>query len=47
MEKVIFMNRLKDLLVDLPESERIEALQYYEDYFSDAGLEVKRYMLTQ
>ncbi len=47
MEKVIFMNRLKDLLVDLPESERIEALQYYEDYFSDAGLENEQEVINE
>lgn len=31
------MNRLEQLLMDLTYDERIEALQYYEDYFADAG----------
>lgn len=47
MEKVAFMNRLKDLLADLPESERIEALQYYEDYFSDAGAEHEQEVVNE
>lgn len=37
MNRQEFMERLRDLLGDLPEEEREEALQYYEDYFEDAG----------
>lgn len=37
MRKREFMNRLAQLLTDIPYEERIEALQYYEDYFADAG----------
>lgn len=33
-----FMDRLKSLLADMPEGEREEALQYYNDYFDDAGI---------
>ena len=39
MSKVEFMNQLKNLLWDIPEGEREEALNYYEDYFDDAGAE--------
>jgi len=33
------MERLKALLAEIPESEQEEALQYYNDYFDDAGPE--------
>ena len=39
MNRTEFMNRLERLLWDIPESERREALQYYNDYFNDAGRE--------
>lgn len=39
MNRTEFMNRLEQLLWDIPESERREALQYYNDYFDDAGPE--------
>ncbi len=39
MNKTEFMRRLDVLLVGLPIHEREEALQYYEDYFADAGEE--------
>lgn len=39
MNRIDFMSRLSLLLSDLPESERAEALQYYEDYLNDAGVE--------
>lgn len=32
-----FLTRLKELLGDLPQEEREEAVRYYEDYFADAG----------
>lgn len=34
-----FMQRLENLLLDLPDNERREAIQYYNDYFDDAGPE--------
>ena len=37
MSRAEFMNELKYLLQDITDSEREEALQYYEDYFDDAG----------
>lgn len=39
MDRYEFMWKLKSLLSDIPEQEREEALQYYNDYFEDAGRE--------
>lgn len=39
MSRVEFMKELTALLLDIPEDEKEEALQYYEDYFEDAGIE--------
>lgn len=39
MSRREFMERLEKLLTGLPEEERKEALQYYSDYFDDAGKE--------
>ena len=39
MSRTEFMNQLKNLLWDISEYEREEALNYYEDYFDDAGAE--------
>lgn len=39
MNRREYMNRLEQLLLVLPKEEREEALQYYEDYFDDAGVE--------
>ncbi len=39
MNRKEFMKRLRELLSDISESEREEALNYYEDYFDDAGTE--------
>lgn len=33
------MKQLESLLQDIPEQERVEAIQYYDDYFEDAGEE--------
>lgn len=38
MTKYIFLQKLEQLLADLPEEERREALEYYQDYLDDAGL---------
>lgn len=37
MDRAEFMRRLSELLQDVPPAEREEALQYYNDYFDDAG----------
>lgn len=39
MNKKEFLEQLERLLWDIPEQERKEALEYYEDYFEDAGTE--------
>jgi len=39
MNRDIFMARLRELLADVSEAERDEALSYYEEYFEDAGVE--------
>ena len=37
MNRAEFMKELESLLQDISEAERAEALQYYNDYFDDAG----------
>ncbi len=39
MKRKEYMERLEQLLLVLPYEEREEALQYYNDYFDDAGVE--------
>lgn len=39
MTRAEFMTRLAELLNDVSPSEREEAIQYYNDYFDDAGVE--------
>lgn len=39
MSRWEFMRRLEELLSDISPNEREEALQYYNDYFNDAGKE--------
>lgn len=39
MNRVEFMKELEELLSDISEGEREEALQYYNDYLNDAGVE--------
>ena len=37
MNRMEFMTELERLLADMPEEERQAAVQYYADYFADAG----------
>ncbi len=46
MNRTEFMGRLSQLLSGLPESERKEAIQYYEDYLDDAGVENEAEVLS-
>lgn len=39
MNRLEFMRQLRELLSDIAPNEREEALQYYNDYFNDAGKE--------
>lgn len=46
MNKWEFLGRLSELLSDLAAGEREEALQYYENYFADAGEEKEAEVLS-
>lgn len=39
MNRIDFMTGLNNLLADIPQAEREAAIQYYNDYFDDAGME--------
>lgn len=39
MSRIEFMSKLQELLTDISPAEREETLQYYNDYFDDAGFE--------
>lgn len=39
MNRVEFMQQLERLLMDIPESDRLDAIAYYNDYFDEAGTE--------
>lgn len=45
MNRLEYMRRLEELLSDLSQSEREEALQYYNDYLNDAGVENEQEVL--
>ena len=45
MNRWEFMRQLEMLLSDITSSERAEALQYYNDYFNDAGAENERQVI--
>ena len=47
MDKQLFLAELKQLLGDIPAVERDEALEYYEDYFEDAGVENESTILKE
>lgn len=47
MTKDSFLKELQALLSDLPEEERKEALNYYENYFADAGKEHEEQVLKE
>ena len=39
MNRTEFMERLEELLSDVPQEEKRDALRYYNDYLDDAGAE--------
>lgn len=39
MNRIDFINQLESLLQNISPAERVEAIQYYNDYFNDAGVE--------
>lgn len=47
MNKVEYMKELERLLLNIPEAERKEALTYYEEYFSDAGVENEQKVIEE
>lgn len=42
MNRIEFMEELSGLLQDIPEEDRMDALNYYNDYFDDAEQRMKR-----
>ncbi len=46
MKRLEFMKQLEALLTDISQSEREEALQYYNDYLNDAGVENEEEVLV-
>ncbi len=47
MNRAEYMKELAYLLQDMPDSEKEEALQYYEDYFEDAGAENEEQVVAE
>lgn len=47
MNRLEFMTKLASLLQDVPVEERKEAMQYYNDYFDDAGPENEQQVITE
>lgn len=47
MNREEFLTQLKSLLTGISEEEREEALQYYEDYFEDAGPEQEAQVIQE
>lgn len=39
MNREEFLSQLEGLLMSIPESDRLDAIAYYNDYFDDAGIE--------
>lgn len=47
MNRIEFMTQLAALLQDVPVEERREAMQYYNDYFDDAGAENEQQVIDE
>lgn len=47
MSKDLYLAQLKQLLGELPATERDEALEYYENYFADAGEENEQAVINE
>lgn len=47
MSKFEFMKTLEELLIDIPMEEKKEALQFYDCYFADAGVEHEQDIITE
>ena len=47
MTKEQFIFQLEQKLLDIPEDERAEAMEYYRDYFNDAGTENEEQVIAE
>ena len=47
MNREKFIKQLEYLLRNIPQNERMEAIQYYQDYFEDAGVEHERKVILE
>ena len=47
MNRIEFMTELASLLQDIPVEERKDAMQYYNDYFDDAGEEQEQQVIEE
>lgn len=47
MNRIEFMEALSGLLGDIPEEDRMDALNYYNDYFDDAGVENEQRVIEE
>ena len=47
MNRQEFFRRLEYLLRGIPESERMDALAYYNDYFDDAGADNEQQVIFE
>lgn len=47
MNRIEFMRKLEELLQELPQEERTEAMQFYIDYFNDAGTENEQKVIAE
>ena len=47
MNRIEFMTELAALLQNLPEEERNDAMQYYNNYFDDAGEDKEQEVIAE
>lgn len=47
MNRIEFMTELAALLQDVPEEERRDAMQFYNDYFDDAGVDKEEEVISE
>lgn len=47
MNRVEFMKKLEELLISIPQEDRKDALEYYENYFDEAGAEREQEVIRE
>ena len=47
MNREEFLSQLESLLMNIPESDRLDAIAYYKDYFDDAGIENEQNVIRE